>query len=459
MQLKNIYMLLDSIKMHFWNLFCSVEYIGCLKNYIEGVICMRRTVMCIIFLVTLISTSHGGGAWIYENGTSLTGTASAGYATGSGNDASCAFGNPATMSLLDSSQILVGALVNFLGTEFALDTASFTGGDGGEAGTVLPSGGIYYVHNLPLPLKLGFVLNSYVAGTVEYNHGWSGRYYNQKSTLLTFNANPVASWRLLPWMSVGAGISLGFARIDQQAALNNSIDSAPDGTIKASGNQVALGGNGGLLFEPGKKIRVGVTYRSPQTYTFSDIINISDVGPTLTAYINVARLSSSSSKIKVTIPQEAAAGVYIPVTDKVTVMIDANWQDWSSFGHLDVQIPSTSMSSFSVKQKLNDTWHIATGVHYQLNNLLLLTTGFAYDSSPSETNNRTPSLPVDRQLRYAGGIRYNLQNKLTIGGAYEFIDLGTSPINLSRGLLSGVLKGKYDTNSDHVVSLTLASRF
>lgn len=415
--------------------------------------------MCIIFVITLLSASHGGGAWIYENGTSQIGTASAGYATGSGNDASAAFGNPAAMSLLDSTQILAGALVSFLRTKFALDTSSFAGGDGGEAGTVLPSGGVFYVHNLPLPLKLGFVLNSYVTGAVEYDHGWSGRYYNQKSVLLTFNANPVASYRILPWMSVGAGISLGFARIDQQAAINNSLDLASDGTIKASGNQVAFGGNGGVLFEPGKKIRVGVTYRSPQTYTFSDIITVSDVGPTLTALINVAGLSGSNSKIKVTVPQEAAAGVYVPVTDNVTVLIDANWQDWSSFGRLDVQVPSTPVSSLTVRQKLNDTWHIATGVHYQLNNLLLLTAGFAYDSSPSETNNRTPSLPVDRQLRYAGGVRYDLKNKLTIGGAYEFIDLGTSPIDLFRGPLGGLLKGKYNTNSDQVVNLTLAWRF
>jgi long-chain fatty acid transport protein len=420
---------------------------------------MRRAIVCIVLMLTLLSIAYGGGAWIYENGTSQTGTASAGYATGSGDDASSAFGNPAAMSLLDRTQILVGALVFFQGTEFALDTSSIAGGDGGEAGTVLPSGGVYYVHNLPLPLKLGFVLNSYVAGAVEYNDDWSGRYYNQKSILLTFNANPVASYRILPWISIGAGISLGFARIDQQSAINNSLDFAPDGNIKASGNQVALGGNSGILFEPGRKIRVGATYRSPQTYTFSNIITITDIGPTLTALINVAGLSRRNSKIKVTIPQEAAAGVYVPLSNNLIMMVDANWQDWSSFGRLDVQISSTPVSSLTVRQKLNDTWHIATGVHYILNKLLLLTAGFAYDSSPSVMNYRTPSFPVDRQLRYAGGVWYDLKNKLTIGGAYEFIDLGTSPINLFRGPLSGLLKGKYDTNSEHVITLTLGWRF
>jgi opacity protein-like surface antigen len=74
-------------------------------------------------------------------------------------------------------------------------------------------------------------------------------------------------------------------------------------------------------------------------------------------------------------------------------------------------------------------------------------------------NYRTPSFPVDRQLRYAGGVWYDLKNKLTIGGAYEFIDLGISPINLFRGPLSGLLKGKYDTNSEHVITLTLGWRF
>ena len=420
---------------------------------------MKTTNKCLVLIISVFSFSDGGGAWIYENGTTQTGTASAGYVTGSGNDASCTFGNPAAMSLINNTQLLVGALVSFLETEFSLDTSTFTGGDGGDAGTVLPSGGVYYVHNLPIPLKLGFALNSYVTGAVDYNDSWSGRYYTQKSVLISLNANPVASYRVLPWLSIGAGISLGFARIDQQTAINNSLDLASDGTIKASGNQVALGGNGGILFEPWEKIRVGVTYRSPQTFTFSNIITITDLGPTLSALVNVAGLSRDNSKIKVTLPMEAAVGVFVPIVKNIAIMVDANWQDWSSFGRLDLQIPSTPVSSLTVKQNLNDTWHIATGAHYQFNNLLLLTAGFAYDSSPSKTNSRTPTLPIDRQLRYAGGVQYNLKNKLTIGGAYEFIDLGTSPVNLSRGPLAGVLQGKYDTNSAHVVSLTLEWRY
>ena len=420
---------------------------------------MNRYAVCTLSIMCIVAGAFSGAIWTYENGTPQTGTASAGYATNSSNDASAAFGNPAAMALLDRTQILVGGLANFITTEFKVDSATFTGGNGGPAGIVLPAGGLYYVHNLSAPFKLGFALNSYADGSVDYKNSWSGRYYTQHSLLLTFNANPVASYRLLPWLSVGAGISLGFARINQQAAINNMLDSLPDGTIRASGNQLALGGNGGVLIETVKKIRIGMTYRSPHTFTFSKIIELENVGPTLATQLSSAGISGSSSKIKVSIPQEVAIGVYIPVVDKVAVMVDANWQNWSSFGSLDLQIPSTPVTTLTVKQNLNDTWHIATGVHYHMNEPLLLTLGFAYDSSPSIQGSRSTSLPVDRQLRYAGGFQYDLQKKLIIGLAYEFIDLGTSPIDLSRGSLSGVLKGKYDTNSNQLASMTLAWLF
>ena len=73
--------------------------------------------------------------------------------------------------------------------------------------------------------------------------------------------------------------------------------------------------------------------------------------------------------------------------------------------------------------------------------------------------NRGPALPVDRQIRAAAGVQYDLTEHYRLGLAYEYVNLGSAPIETTRGPLAGTLQGEYDTNMLNVVGLTIAYRF
>ena len=77
------------------------------------------------------------------------------------------------------------------------------------------------------------------------------------------------------------------------------------------------------------------------------------------------------------------------------------------------------------------------------------------------TKHRTAlqALPLDRQIRYATGLQYEISNDITIGGAFEFIDAGSSRINQEGGPLRGELKGKYDTNYITVFNMNIVWKF
>jgi hypothetical protein len=41
--------------------------------------------------------------------------------------------------------------------------------------------------------------------------------------------------------------------------------------------------------------------------------------------------------------------------------------------------------------------------------------GFAYDTSPVDSDDRAPDMPMDRQIRYATGVQYKWRDRLSVG--------------------------------------------
>ena len=108
---------------------------------------------------------------------------------------------------------------------------------------------------------------------------------------------------------------------------------------------------------------------------------------------------------------------------------------------------------------MDNTWHGALGMQYRIGKPWLLSLGFAYDSSPMSETNRSPSLPLDRTWRGAAGIQYDWSQNLTLGFAYEYINLGSANINQQGGPFIGTLIGDYSPNMVNVVNLNVIYRF
>ena len=88
------------------------------------------------------------GFWIYEMGTPDLGTASAGRAANA-KDAATVFGNPAGMTSLDRSQLLVGTQLIVGDMHFNRDSGTtVAGGNGGNAAGPIPGASFYYAHSV-----------------------------------------------------------------------------------------------------------------------------------------------------------------------------------------------------------------------------------------------------------------------------------------------------------------------
>jgi len=423
-------------------------------------ICSRLLIITALIVLAFSTPAWSGGLALYELGTPDVGTAAAGWSARA-QDASTALTNPAGMTRLDRSQMLAGAQPLYVNAKFDTDSSTFGGGDGGNAGGLVPAAGLYYVHDLTREWKLGVAAASYFGLGLDYNDKWAGRYYVTKAELLTFGVTPTVAYQVNSWLSIGAGPSFIYGSLEQEAAINNALAEGdpnfPDGRIEAEDDDFGYGGIFGVLIEPREGTRFGATYLTKVDLEFKDVAKLKNLGPTLSALL--AGVRGTKVDLEITVPQMLMVSGYHDLTPDLAIMANFGWQDWSEFGKTQVTVRSTTTTKLTQDRNFKDTWHVALGAQYRFLENWLWSVGFAYDSSPVDNNDRTPDVPVDRQIRYATGLQYDWGENITLGAAYEYLDAGKAKIAQEGGPLQGDLKGDYKTNEIHFINLNLIWRF
>ena len=416
---------------------------------------MIRNIGCRLGVLALILGSSGAqaaGLWLYEQGTPDVGTAAAGMAARA-DDAATAFANPAGMTRLKGSQAMVGIQPIYGDMEFDVDAATFGGGDGGNAVGWVPSGGLFYVHELNSDLKLGLSAGSYLGLGIDFDDDWAGRYYATKNELITVFTKFSVGYRVNNWLSVGAGAGVLYGELDYEAALNNVLDARPDGSIKYDDSDTAFDYNFGLLIEPRADTRIGLTYNSEDDLEFDDDNKFNGAGPLLNAALNLSGLQGSSTRLDFTLPRQAMLSVHHDVNNDLAIMANLGWQNWSEFGETGVSLGGPNATRLDVDANFSDTWHYALGARYRLDSMWSVSAGFAYDSSPVSNSDRTVAMPLDRQYRIGAGVQYQLRKDLSLGAAYEYMDAGDAPVNQTGGLLRGDFSGDLDKADFHFFAL------
>lgn len=414
----------------------------------------RLLYVSFVLSAMLNSQAMSAGVVLYEQAAPDMGLAAAGRVAAA-QDASIAGANPAGMTMLDRSQLVGGLLGIDVNLKFDVEDTTNDGGNGGDAGSFVPAGGLSYVESLSPDLKLGVSLGSYFGLGVDYENTWSGRYYAEKAELTTVFLNTGIGYRLNDWLSIGGGVSAVYGELTQDVAVKNLGPMQPDGQIELDSDDVGYGFNLGILTELSKRTRFGLTYRSKVELDFDDVASENGILPPLSTI-----LESNRGKVDmgINIPALVMASVYHEIDDRLAVMGNIGWQKQSEFGETSISVGSPASSSFTADRNFHDTWHFALGMQYRLSAPWLLSVGFAYDESPVDDSDRTVDMPLDRQYRYATGIQYDLNEDITIGAAYTLLDAGDAKIDESK-TSGGVLKGDYDDNYVNFFNLNVVWRF
>ncbi len=404
-----------------------------------------RSFLGLLLVAGGYSSAGAGALYLNEFATPSMGVAGAGQEAVA-NDASTnfAFHNPAGMTRLEGHSIALGAGLLQADTEFDTDpNTPFNGGNGGDQAGWAPLIGSHGVYSVTDDLKLGMSMFSLSGAALDPDNDWAGRFSLQEIELLTLTANPSVAYRVNDWLSFGAGATVMYASIDYKLAappINPPVGGA--GQVEIDGDDFAFGYNFGALFELSPRTRVGAIYVSKVEPEFSGDLELRTGGG---AGFSVA------SDLKFTYPQLVRVGVYHELNDQWALLGSVGWEDWSE---LDELLVSVQRGSVGIPTEWEDTYHFSGGVHYRPTQDWLLQAGITYDTSPVSASDRTAYLPSDRQVRYAVGAQYQWNERMTIGGAIEYIDLGDARIDNP-----DILVGEYEDNRILMFALNLSYEF
>ena len=411
-----------------------------------------------ILALLIASSAQAGGLYLYELGTPDVGLAAAGWAARA-QDAATVFTNPAGMTRLEKSELLVGVQPLYLHAEFSPDADTSTSGSDGDASTWLPAGGLYYVHNLRPRLKIGVSTVGYFGLGLEYENDWVGRYYVREVKLQALGIQPALAYQVTDWLSLGVGVVALYGVLEEKVAVNNIGPNQSDGKLKLEDSDWTYQVNLGVLVEPRQGTRFGLTYLSEGDLKFKDQPDFSNLGPGLAALLRANGLLDAKIKVDFTMPQALMLSGYHELSDRWALMGNLGWQDWSEFGKVGVTVASEDTSSLTVDRNYKDTWHVAFGAQYRVTDPWLLTAGIAYDSSMMDDEDRTPDLPLGEAWRFGLGARYDWSENLAFGLGYTLLWSGDLDMDVNRGSLAGRVSGTYENVSMNFINFYLNWKF
>ncbi|HMV16748.1 MAG TPA: outer membrane protein transport protein [Zoogloea sp.] len=409
--------------------------------------------MPILAVAAATGEASAAGFQLLEQNASGIGNAYAGSAAVAEN-ASTIYFNPAGMTQLKDREFSAGIAVVRPSFRFANENSSAgaltSTGNGGDAGSTgfLPN--LYASWALNKDLYVGLGIGAPFGLKTEYDNPWIGGAQSVRFEIKTVNINPSVAYRVNEKVSIGAGIN--WQRIDVDYTRVLGTNSARLGvtvpfplntsTGTFSANDSTWGWNAGALFTLSETTKVGVSYRSKMRYTVKGDLTVQ--GPY--APLNAARSGPANATVE--LPDVFVLSVVQQLDPRWTMMGDISWTGWSSIPHVDIINSNSGTTAQRLDTEFRDTWRMALGATYKVNDAWKAKFGVAYDQSPVEDPHRLVSLPDSNRTWYSVGGQWKTPAGSLVDFGFAYLRVNTSPIhNDQSSALRGVVDGHYNSNA------------
>jgi long-chain fatty acid transport protein len=414
-----------------------------------------------ILLSISVAPAAAGGYQLRQHGAGAQATAIAG-ATAGAHGLENLFFNPAVAGLSEAPEAALSATL--IAPESEITDATATNAAGAPAtgparvGDAMPNPVIpAFYAAAPLGeeiaggrLSLGFSASAPFGLETDYGRDWQGRYHAVRTRVTTFNLNPMVAYRATDRLTLGAGVQAQYYR----GVLSNAVFVGPprDGFAEVDADDWAFGFNFGALWEPVDGTRLGLAYRSAIDHSLEGDANFSARVP----------FPDTGARADVTTPRSVSLGLTQRVSERSTLLAEAQWTDWSTFDSLEVAFNNPGQPNDVTRQNWDDGWFASVGARYRASEALSVSAGAAYDWSPIPDQTLTPRIPDADRAWLSLGLDWTPESWFRLKLGYAHLFMPSRTINLDAGDPGNTARGNLTATTDtdvDIVSLTVSVTF
>ena len=407
-----------------------------------------------------VSTAYAAGFQLTEQSSLGLGRAYAGAGI-VGDDLSAVHYNPAGMTLLEGTRVQAG--FTWIALNADIDGVAGQSENGRLKGQAIPTG--YVTHQVNDNLWLGFAMSvPYGMGT-EYGKDWWGADRGTNAKIYTFDMNPNIAWKVNDLISVGAGVSVQYAKAD----LGMGMMGMANGEIDA--DSWDWGFNLGIMLSPTDTMRFGLSYRSSIKHNAEGDFTISGQLPSRLGFDGL----TFASKATVETPDTVMLTGTWEATPDLRLSGLIRWANWSNFDVLTIEnsipsmiggvglpvhgmtIPVSSiLGKVDVQNNWQDTWLFSVGADYRINDAFTVRGGIAYETSPiDDETTRMAVIPDTDRLWLSLGATYHFNKQLQFDMGATYL-MGVGDMDLYS---NGEKIGEYQSLDAYLVGFQAQYRF
>lgn len=361
-----------------------------------------------VMAVCAASAAHAAGFMLTEQSAGALGRAYAGVGV-DGTDISGVYYNPATMTLHPGTTIQAGFVA--VGLDLAFEGNDGVTTENGQYNTqAIPHG--YISHQLTDSVWLGLAMTVPFGMGTEYKDDWAWNNRGISAEVLTFDFNPNVAWKVSDKLSLGAGMSIQYAKADlKKRSYVSSYGAFANGEVDA--DSIAWGFNAGLMWSPLDNLRFGVSYRSRVNHNADGDMTISDAGSLDAVQPGLAgELMTLPATATLSAPAWAMATAAWDVNDLLSLYATFRWTDWSSFKDLTIK---TAGDNTTIQNNWQDTYLVSVGADLRFTNWWTFRAGIGYETSAvDDPKYRTAIIPDADRLWLALGSSFKATENMQI---------------------------------------------
>lgn len=346
--------------------------------------------------------------------------------------------NPAGMAWMDGTLDFSGSVTGI----FATAKAKYQGREyetDNDASTPISLNLGFRVYD---NLKVGLSFYTPYGSNINWTKNWPGAVLNQSVKLSTYTIQPTVAWKILPNLSVGAGMMVTWGNVDLNKGLitPQSMDAMLSmmqipysfgETVPASVNlngkaKPRVGINIGAMWDINQQWTVGFSFRSKMEMKVKS-------GTATVNYANDMAEQLMQSKLNLinnanfTAKMPCAAvytwGVSYKPVDRLILAFDAQLTGWSAYKRLDIEFLSEQIAQFDqhLTKKYRDSWTFHLGGEYNLTDRFDIRAGLMVDTSPVDKNHYNPETPGMTKIEPSVGLSFRPINRLSIDASFLYV--------------------------------------